>query len=373
VRTLIEASAAYTQYAGIGRYARNIITRLLASPDPDDWTLVTTRPDPDVSFDASLHDRVRLVRLPFDRRNADRFWFRLRLPVDIRLFAGRADVVYSPDFTAPPMIGVPRMITVHDLAFLTHPKTTTEPLRRYLDAVVPREVDRADRVAVVSEATRNDVIRLLGVPERKVVVARNGVDSRFFMATPVSDADRARLGLPARYVLMVGTIEPRKNHLNALRAYDLAGIGPDIPLVLVGRPGWGYETALAEARRLAARGIVVMPTYIPDEDLPAIYAGAMAVLYPSWTEGFGLPIAEAMATGTPVITGTAPALREVGGPDSSYADPADIEALAALIRTVPDLDCGPDARQQRQEWARQFSWDSSTSTVYENLRTLAKS
>lgn len=372
MQTLIEASAAFTQFAGIGRYARNIISRLVAIDDTDRWTLVTTRPNPDIPFGPEICGRTRLVRLPFDRRNADRLWFRLRLPVDVRLFAGRADVVYSPDFTAPPMFGVPRMITVHDLAFLTHPETTTEPLRRYLEDVVPRETARADHVAVVSEATRDDVVRLLGVPVEKVVVARNGVDRRFFEARPPTEIERTRLGLPERYVLMVGTIEPRKNHLNAMRAYELSGLGPNIPLVLIGRPGWGYEKALAEAQRLAGRGVVVMPSYMPDADLPAVYAGATALLYPSWTEGFGLPIAEALAAGTPVITGTAPALREVGGKHAHYAGPADVEGLAALIRSAPDLDRGSGARRLRQEWARQFSWDSSTSTVYESLRAMTR-
>jgi len=370
VRALVEASAAFTQYAGIGRYARNIISRLVTMDDADRWTLVTTRPDPDVPYAMESRGRVRIVRLPFDRRNADRLWFRAKVPLDIRLFAGGGDVIYSPDFTAPPMAGAPGMITVHDLAFLTHPEVTTEPLRRYLEAVVPREVARADRVAVVSQATRDDIVRILGVPEEKLVVARNGVDRRFFDAAPIDAPGRARLGLPDRYLLMVGTIEPRKNHLNTLRALELSGVGRDIPLVLAGRPGWGYERALEEAERLAGLGIVMMPSYIPDADLPAVYAGATAVLYPSWTEGFGLPIAEALAVGTPVIAGTAPALRETGGPYARYADPSDIEGLAALIRTAPDVDRGPAARQARQEWARQFSWDSSTSTVYENLREM---
>src|SRR5699024_8804997 len=133
VRTLIDASAAYTQFAGIGRYARNIISRLVATRADDQWKVVTARPDPDVPVDFGATNHVRVVQLPFDRRNADRLWFRLRVPLDIRLFAGGADVVYSPDYTAPPMVGAPRMITVHDLAFLTHPDTTTEPLRRYLE------------------------------------------------------------------------------------------------------------------------------------------------------------------------------------------------------------------------------------------------
>jgi glycosyltransferase involved in cell wall biosynthesis len=310
------------------------------------------------------------VTLPFNRRNADRLWFRLRAPVDVRLFAGGADVVYSPDFTAPPMLGVPRMITVHDLAFLTHPEQTTEALRGFLEHVVPRQVERADKVAVVSEATRDEVMRYLNVPASKIVLARNGVDERFYNAEPLDTAARQTLGLPNRYLLMVGTIEPRKNHLNAMRALVRSGIGADVPLVIAGRPGWGYEAAMEGARRLAERGFVILPEYVPESQLPGLYAGATALLYPSWTEGFGLPVVEALASGIPVITGTAAALREVGGDEAEYIDPADIDGLADQIRQVAETKSTVADRARRQEWTRQFSWDFSTSTVLESLREL---
>lgn len=371
LRTLIEASAAFTQYAGIGRYARNMISRLVSIEGEDCWTLVTTSPDPEVGFRTAMSNRTRIVRLPFSRKNADRLWFRLRIPLDMRLFAGGADLIYSPDFTAPPMARVPRMITVHDLAFVTHPEHTTDALRRYLEDVVPREVARADRVAVVSHATKNDVVRYLNAPEEKVVVARNGVDNRFYNATPLDAATRARLNLPSRYMLMVGTIEPRKNHLNALRAFELAGVGKDVPLVISGRPGWGYQEAMAEAERLAARGLVILPNYVPDSELPGLYAGATALLYPSWTEGFGLPVAEALAAGIPVVTGNAPALREVGGREALYTEPDDIETMAGHIRTVVEMVTSEDDFRRRQEWTRQFSWDCSTSTVFESLKQMS--
>src|SRR5699024_1975612 len=148
MRVLVEASAAYNQGAGIGRYSRNILQRLIPMGEADQFTLLRAPEDRGSSrFDASSWPNAQLKTLPFDRRNADRLWFRLRAPVDARLFAGSADVVYSPDFTAPPMWRVPRMITVHDLAFLTHPEHTTEALRRYLTSVVPRQVENADLVA----------------------------------------------------------------------------------------------------------------------------------------------------------------------------------------------------------------------------------
>ncbi len=373
MRTLVEASAAFDQGAGIGRYARNILSRLIDG-SPDDWTLVRAPVSrgAEPKFNPPDPANVRTVTLPFNRRNADRLWFRLNAPVDIRLFAGSADVLYSPDFTAPPMFGVPRMITVHDLAFMTHPRQTTDALRRFLENVVPRQVERADKVAVVSHATRDDVMRLLSVPEEKIVVARNGVDERFFEAQALDPATRKQFGIPGRYLLMVGTIEPRKNHLAAMQAIEHAGMGIDLPLVIAGRPGWGHEAIMERARDMQARGLVVLPEYVPDAVLPGLYAGATAVLYPSWTEGFGLPIAEALASGSPVITGTAPALREVGGPEALYAEPEDIDALAQHIRDIAGRTTTADDRARRQAWIRQFSWDFSTSTVLENLKSLSR-
>lgn len=373
MRTLIEASAGFDQGAGIGRYARNIVSRLIdVGADDESWVLLRApaeRGKPPL-LDVPVSPNIRAVTLPFSRRNADRIWFRARVPLDVRLFGRGADVVYSPDFTAPPVFGVPRMVTVHDLAFLTHPRHTTDALRRYLEDVVPRQVAVADKVVVVSNATREDVIRLLGVSEHKIVVARNGVDDRFYRARSLTEHARERLGLPKRYLLMVGTIEPRKNHVNTLRAFEHSGVGKDFPLVISGRPGWGYEPAMAEAERLAGHGLVHVPAYVPDVDLPSLYAGATALLYPSWTEGFGLPIAEALAAGIPVITGTAPALREVGGDEALYAEPDDIDGLAEKIRRVVESVSTDADRERRRTWTRQFSWDSSTFTVLENLRML---
>lgn len=372
MKTLVEASAAFNQGAGIGRYARNILMRVLDMDQTNQWTLIRApeRRDAPVRFRPPDRPGVTTVTLPINRRRADQLWFRARIPLDVRLLAGRADAVYSPDFTAPPAFGLPRMITVHDLAFMTHPDTTTEALRRYLTAVVPRQVASANFVAVDSFATRDDVVRLLGVPAERLVVAKCGVESRFSEASLPDRALRQRLGLPDRYLLMVGTIEPRKNHLGALKALEIAGLGDRLPLVIAGRPGWGYEAAMAEAKRLAARGLVRILDYVPEAELPSLYAGAAALLYPSWTEGFGLPVVEALAAGTAVITGTAPVLREVGGDEAWYADPADHEGLAGLIRRASDTVTTDDDRQRRRQWTRQFSWDQSAQTIGNQIRQL---
>lgn len=373
MRILVEASAAYNQGAGIGRYSRNILQRLIPLGSTDTFTLLRAPEDRLVSrFDESAWPNARLKTLPFNRRNADRLWHRLQMPLDARLFSGRADVVYSPDFTAPPALGVPRIITVHDLAFLTHPEHTTNALRSYLETVVPRQIKQAELVVAVSYATAEDLQRYYGVRSDKIVVARNAVDERFYGAEAASDDRKARLKLPERYFVMLGTIEPRKNHALALDAIERSGIGTTSPLVIVGRPGWGHESIMQRIGALQTRGLVRHLPDVEDRDLPSIIAGSQAMVYPSWTEGFGLPVLEAMATGTPVITSTAPALMEVGGAFAAYVDPADVDALADLLSNLAEAQIDPMSRNERINWTRQFSWDSSTSTVYDAIAKISR-
>lgn len=374
MKTLIEASSAYNVGAGIGRYARNILGHLIENGRDDVWVLSRARQAQGEPIYWQTPDgaNVRDVTLPFTRRNADRMWHRLRLPMDLRVFAGRGDVLYSPEFMAPPTARMPRMITVHDLAFITHPEYTTEALRAFLSGVVPTQVERAQRVAVVSEAVKHDLIEHLNVAEDKIIVARNGVDHRFFQARPLDPARRSTLGIPDHYFLMVGTIEPRKNHVNTFRAFEQSGVGIEMPLVLAGRPGWAYEAALKKANELESRGLVKLLDYVHDDDLPGLYAGADAFLYPSITEGFGIPIIEALATGTPVLTGTAAALREVGGDQAWYADPLDIEALSARMQQIAEIGRGNSSvREARRAWARQFSWSDTGGLVMKSLQELA--
>lgn len=360
MRALVEASAAFDQVAGIGRYSRNILGRVMPMRPGWEWRLVHAPAQPSPAVDP--HGWVpasgpRVVRVPMSRRRADQVWFRARLPLDIQLLAGRGDVLYSPDFTAPPAIRVPRIVTVHDLAFLTHPDQTTPALRSYLSDVVPRQVARADVVAVVSEATRRDVIELLGVPDDKLVVIRNGIEERFFDAPALGAQTLEALGIPGRFLLMVGTIEPRKNHLNVLRALGNMRPRDRLPLVIAGRPGWGFERTLTLARQMEADGLVRILEYVAEDILPSLYASADAVLYPSWTEGFGLPILEAFAAGTRVITGTAPALREVAGDLATCVEPGDADAIADAIAAHVTGKATVSGAPDRINRARSFTWD----------------
>ncbi len=375
MRALVEASAAFDQTAGIGRYSRNILGTLMPMLMDWEWRLLhAPAVPPSTSAIGSWLPAFdgKVVRLPFSRRRADQLWFRARAPLDVQLFAGRGNVLYSPDFTAPPAIRVPRIVTVHDLAFLTHPEQTTTALRSYLSAVVPRQVAHADVVAVVSDATRCDVIERLHVPETKVVVVRNGIEERFFGSGQLSAQDRKVLGVPERFLLMVGTIEPRKNHLNVLRAISSMPSNDRVPLRIAGRPGWGYEQTLALARQMEADGLVQVLDFVPEAILPSLYASAAVVLSPSWTEGFGLPVLEAFAAGAPVITGTAPALREVAGDLATVVDPGDPDAIAAAIASYVTGTATVSGTAERIARARSFTWHESAMQLAAVLKGMAR-
>lgn len=363
MRLIVDASSAINQGAGIGRYARNLLPRLAPLlPESELTGLIAADANADEAVSTAGRSSLeaagfRLRDLPFDRRKADILWFRAKLPVPAQIFGGRADLIYSPDFTAPPAVRTPSIVTVHDLAFEVSPQHAPDALRNYLQAAVPRRVERAAAVAAVSETTARDLEERYRVPREKITIVSNGVDERFFDTGPLDADARATLGLPSNYLLMVGTIEPRKNHLGAFAALLASEAGREIPLVVAGRRGWADAPIVERMSQLEADGRLIWLKYVPDDALPALYAGAAATIYPSWYEGFGLPALEALAAGSPLVTSTAPALVEVAGGVSRQADPNDIEALAAAIDAAIAHDATVEAVAARKARARTFGWD----------------
>lgn len=254
------------------------------------------------------------------------------------------DLLHCTTFRGPVSPGVPLVVTVHDLAILRHPETLPRWHRLYGRAGLRTVLRRASAVAAVSAFTRDELVELAGVPAERVRVIGNGVDAVFTPDGRSAEGD---------YVLTVATLEPRKNLERAVEAARLAGV----ELRVVGTRGWGGVTA---------RGWV---GEVPDEELAALYRGASCVLYPSLYEGFGLPVLEAMACGTPVVTSRGTAMEEVAGGAAVLADPFDVDALAAGIE---------EARARRDELvprglerARTFTWDRVADEVEALWRELS--
>lgn len=270
-------------------------------------------------------------------------------------------------------IGVPAVITVHDLAIYRNSRWFPggQPLSTRL--IVPRSVLRADVVIAVSESTARDVVEFFGIDRKRVQVVQHGVSPRFRpMGRDELAEARARLGLPERFILFVGTVEPRKNLETLLDAWVLMRDRPD--LVVVGSWGWRYGSIREKMERLGPR-LHHLEAVDPDE-LPAIYNLARVLAHPAWYEGFGLPPLEAMASGTPVVVSDTSSLPEVVG-DAGMAVPAgDVDAWRkALESVVGDVDLAAGMRHRGILRAAQFSWERAAHLTWraidDSIRTKA--
>lgn len=251
----------------------------------------------------------------------------------------------------------PSVVTIHDLIYRRSPKDYTAIDRKLYDIKYGRSARIATRVIAISECTRRDLISDYGIPEDKIDVIYQGIDPIFTL--PVDTAARARVRetykLPARYIVSVGTVQPRKNQLLTVRA--LAKLPADIHLVIVGRMAGDYATELRhEISRLGLSERVMHLEGVPFTDLPALYACAEVSAYTSRYEGFGLPVVESLTIGTPVVACTGSCLEEAGGPGAVYVDPDDVDACAeALSHIIGDVVYHDKLAGQGSRYVRRFS------------------
>jgi glycosyltransferase involved in cell wall biosynthesis len=290
---------------------------------------------------------------------------------------GGFDLYHEPNFV-PVRTHLPTVVTVHDLSVVLHPEWHPADRVAFHAKHFEAGLRQADHVVVVSESVRRELIAELGFPADRVTAVLNGIGDSFLPQPPeVVTAARARLGLPERYFLAVGTIEPRKNLLTLLQAFcDLpTALREACPLVLAGGWGWKSEPERAffesEARAKGVRHL----GYVADADLPALYAGAAALVYPSYYEGFGLPPVEMLATGGGVIASTAAAVREVVGGHARLIDPHDLAGWRDALRDVAtDPTALDEFRRGGIAHARRFTWAAAagrTLAVYQSVLGLA--
>jgi len=371
MRIAIDYTSALHQGAGIGRYTRELVRALARVDRENEYVLCWAKDAGDRPPPEDVPAHSTLCRWPLTERTLIWLWHRLRIPLWADLFTGSVDIFHSPDFTLPPLRRAKGVLTVHDLSFLRVPECADPAQRRYLTATVPRSARRADALLADSENTRRDMVELLGLPPHKITVVYPGVDPRFRPAGDDSDHERVRdrYGLSGPFMLALGTLEPRKNLVRLLKAYASLRAGVQAgeaipPLAFSGAVGWLVDEVFHLVDDLGLHDDVLFLGYVPDEDLPVLLRMAACLVYPSLYEGFGLPVLEALACGTPVVTSNVSSLPEVAGDAALYCDPHRVADIAlAMQQVLANAELRRSLAGRGPQQAGRFTWDEAARRV----------
>lgn len=356
--------------SGISRYAVELACAFTRMADRPELTLLAAGP---VGPLADL--RLPVVPLRASRRLPGLMTAGI-LMVSIAARQHRLDIVHDTTGVTPFALGgggARRVVTVHDVIPLSFSGVSSRLddliYRRWL----PSQLPRVERVITVSQCSKADIAKHLRIPLERITVTPLSASANYQPATPEAVMDmRWRLGLPDQYMLYLGSIEERKNLRRVLEALAVLNQGGSAPrLVITGAMKWQYSGILETLERLQLHELVTMTGYVAEGDLPALYSGALGLVFPSLYEGFGLPVLEAMACGTPVITSTASSLPEAAGDAALMVDPYSVEAIASAIQNVADSDAlRSRLRQAGLARAREFTWDrtaAQTLAAYEQV------
>lgn len=376
MRIAIDYTAAIRQGAGIGTYVRHLVQAMLAQDTHTRYILLTSgRATDEHPFPEEENVTGRNILVP--DRYLTILWYRWRLPLPpAQLFTGPVDIYHGPDFVLPPLgKRIRKVVTIHDLAFLEYPEYAVPSLADYLKKVVPEAVAEADVVAAVSQEVSRTLIEHFQTPAEKLRVVPNGVGSHFRRITDpiLLSATRYKYGLTSPFVLGVGTLEPRKNHMGLIKAFHRAQQQKDGPkmLAIAGGHGWLYEETRQLVADLKLEKKVLFLGRVSDLELVTLYSMADVFAFPSFFEGFGIPPLEAMACGCPVITSNTSALPEVVGNAALLVDPHDTDALAdAIVQLLQDETLRNELQQKGYLRVQQYTWVESARkmlTIYKNL------
>jgi glycosyltransferase involved in cell wall biosynthesis len=376
---LVDATSAPADRGGVGRYVDGLLGALTARADSVDRSAAEAgaAPEPalagarlvvavlrtDVERYARMLSGVEVVGAPaaVAHRPARLAWEQTGLPLLAQQVG--AEVLHSPYYTCPLRAACPVTVTVHDATFFTEPEHYDKSRRTFFRSAIKTSLRRAARVIVPSKATRDELIRLLEADPTRIDVAYHGVDHAAFH--PPSDEEkarvRARLGLGRQlYVAFLGAKEPRKNVPNLIRGWVMAVRERPDPPALVIAGGQGHDDEIDSAvAEVPAHLRVLRPGYLRSADLPGYLGGALVAAYPSYGEGFGLPILEAMACGTPVLTTPRLSLPEVGGDAVAYTSEDPVQIGADLAALLDDESRRLSLAKAGFDRAKEFTWESS--------------
>jgi glycosyltransferase involved in cell wall biosynthesis len=365
MRIALDAHAVGRKQTGNETYIRNLLRELAGRHSCHDYIAYLSAP----GSESLVPSQIQV------RRVADNAWQRLGFDLSAGVARDQPDLLHV-QYTAPLRCKAPVVATVHDVSYLEHPEYFSPFRRTQLKISVARTVRHAAAIIAPSEFSRRRIARAYGIDDSRIAVVHNGVAPQFHpMAQPLAQRwVRETFGLAAPYVLTVGDLQPRKNQIGLIRAFvRLLQQQPQLPhhLLLVGKENWHGSYVKAEAKRSGYSSRILFTGFVTDEDLRRLYCGCDVFAFPSFYEGFGLPILEAMACGRAVACSEGSATGEVADGAAVLFDPNRIDDIAKALR---DLLIDPDFRQRRErlglQRAAQFSWEraaAETIGVYEKV------
>jgi glycosyltransferase involved in cell wall biosynthesis len=342
--------------AGNETYARNLVEALAEIDGENHYTLYVTKREAEDLFARRWPNFTVRRTLPHTPL--------VRIPITLEAELRRRPVdVLHVQFTMPPFAPCPVVATIHDLAFEHLPETFRPNSWMQMRLTVRYTAKRAAHLLTISDFSRRDLIETYKLPPEKVTKTPLAAPTHFAPVENATELRRARetYRLPESYILAVGSIQPRKNLIRLVEAYSYlhrTGVRSNLPvLVLVGKQAWLYGETLRAVAESGCADKIIFTGYVSENDLPALYSGAVCFVYPSYFEGFGLPPLEAMQCGAPVIAGNRTSLPEVVGNAGVLVDPFDKDALAtALRRVLENSDFRKELRVKGLARARRFSW-----------------
>jgi glycosyltransferase involved in cell wall biosynthesis len=353
----IDVSAAVNSRAGLGRYARSLTQAMIQEMDapPTLFYNRTAQAQTLPEWSGIPQRSIRLGYKPWRMM----VWLAQLMHFSFKRLTPGAELFHATEHLLMPLGGVPTVLTVHDLIYKLFPKHHKRLNYLFLNAAMPLFVRRADAIITVSQASKNDLIRHYGTPDNKITVVHEAA-APHFRVVPDSEIARvrAKYNLPERFLLSVGTIEPRKNLSRLVEC--LARLRRDdrnLQLMVVGAKGWLYDDFFARLEELDQRDTVRLLGYVPDEDLPAVFRAATVYVMASIYEGAGLPVLEAMACGVPVVSSRESSMPELGADVPRYFNPYDVDNMTDVLGIVLSDDrLRAEMAVAGPERAARFSW-----------------
>ncbi len=340
---------------GVSVYTKNLVANLIKLHPEDEFILFggsLRRHQELLLLAKKLKGTPRIFRLP--PTFMDFIWNSLHI-LPVEKITGLVDIIHTSDWTEPPS-RCPKVTTVHDMIPFKYPQTTTESIRQAHKKRLAWVIRESKKIIAVSQSTKQDLISILKVPSEKIVVIPEGVEERYYpQPLEIQEIVKRRYKTGDNYLFTLSTIEPRKNQESLIRAYNLVKDKyPDLKLLIGGR-------VREDGGKLVAEGVIT-PGYIPDADLPGLYSGCLAFVFPSLYEGFGLPPLQALACGASVAVSDVSSLPEVVGDAGVLFDPNSIESIAAGI--IEAIENRSQMRQKSLEQASKFSWEKAADRTY---------